>query len=132
MKVGDLLTEKCRTYKRSPVAKTKARLVKKKVTFEDRIEAEITKIFYECNSLHVDVVGRKLTFELGTQTEVKFEKLKQLSDLLGTLELNFTGYKQYDGGCESCGWGAPEDKATIETWDVSTDFFDRMSAPARG
>ena len=130
MKIGDLLTEECRTYKRSPVAKKKTE--KKVSTFESRIEDAIREILFECNNLQVDITGRRVSFELSTQKEVKFEKLKQLSDLLGTLQINFTGYENHGGGCESCGWGAAEDMANIVTWDVSVEFFDKMSAPVQG
>ncbi len=127
MKIGQFFTKKYEPYKRSPVAKQV-----KVSTFKTRIEDAIREIFYECGNLKVDVIDRKLSFELSTQTEVKFEKLHQLSTLLGTLQINFTGYENHGGGCDSCGWGAAEDMAKIDTWDVSTEFFDRMSAPAQG
>jgi hypothetical protein len=114
------------------------KMAKKKMTKEqelnllERIENSIREIFFECNQLKFDPVERKVSFELTAQKEVKFETLHKLSSLLGTLQINFTGYHNYGGGCETCGWGAAEDMATIDAWDVSPEFFDRMSAPVRG
>ena len=73
--------------------------------FKERVEA----IFGIIENYTENQTNNTLSFDINTtnkHTDVSFEELAKLSDLIGTRKINLNTEYQVSSGCETCGYGA--------------------------